>query len=730
MNLKAGLPSGTGVVTDDVKKTVDEIIAHVGKDIKFGMTLALGKPILLINELYKRAKEDPEIKLDIVTALALEKPRGHSELEKRFLRPLADRIFEGTPEFDYMLDFRAGKLPKNVAVYEFFNKAGGYLHTPEAQQNHLCSNYTHVVRDAINFGVNVLGLLVGCREINGKMMYSLGCNTDITIGAMAELKKKRAKGEKVAVVAEVNKNMPFMYGDAIFDGSEVDILLTGPQYDYPLFGPPKDAVPLRDHMIGLHVSTLIKDGGTIQVGIGSLGDAIVSGLVMRNDHHDIYQEVLEKAGITKRYEKLIKEYGDTGHFNKGLYGSSEMFVDAFMQMYKKGILKRKVFDSIPLMKLINAEKLDPENIPSNIIEMLLEMKAIHYKLNEEDFKFLCDFGILKAGLSFNGDHIDDNGTKYSCDLSDSKNLSEIKKLLGKKLHGGKVILGAFFIGPRAFYNALNEMSEEERSQFGMSGVEKVNQLYGGEELRALQRKDGRFVNAGMIANVFGAVASDQLEDGRVISGIGGQYNFVSMAHALPDGRLIMMIRSTRGTGKTLKSNIVFKYGHCSVPKHLRDIIVTEYGIADLRGKPDKDVIMEMIKVADSRFQDELLKQAKAAGKVPAHYEIPPEYRNNYPEKYESILKPYQAQGYFQPFPFGTDLTENEIALGGSLKAMKALATGHPLKLVSGLFLELFRPIPKQAAKYLEMMELAKPSSVKERILRKMVVFALRNHKEL
>jgi acyl-CoA hydrolase len=53
--------------------------------------------------------------------------------------------------------------------------------------------------------------------------------------------------------------------------------------------------------------------------------------------------------------------------------------------------------------------------------------------------------------------------------------------------------------------------------------------------------------------------------------------------------------------------------------------------------------MEMIKVADSRFQDELLKQAKAAGMVPAHYEIPPEYRNNYPEKYESLLKPYQVK---------------------------------------------------------------------------------------
>ena len=87
------------------------------------------------------------------------------------------------------------------------------------------------------------------------------------------------------------------------------------------------------------------------------------------------------------------------------------------------------------------------------------------------------------------------------------------------------------------------MSEEERALFGMSGVEKVNQLYGDEVLRSLQRKDGRFVNAGMICNVLGAVASDQIEDGRVVSGIGGQYNFVSMAHALPDGRLIMMIRA-------------------------------------------------------------------------------------------------------------------------------------------------------------------------------------------
>ena len=130
-----------GVITDDVVKTVDKVIEHVGKNIVFAMTLALGKPVLFINELYKRAKEDPEIKLKILTALALERPTGKSEIESRFIDPIAERLFGKSPQFDYMLDFRAGRLPENVEIYEFFNKAGGYLDNKHAQQNHLISYY-------------------------------------------------------------------------------------------------------------------------------------------------------------------------------------------------------------------------------------------------------------------------------------------------------------------------------------------------------------------------------------------------------------------------------------------------------------------------------------------------------------------------------------------------------------------------------------------------------------
>ncbi|MCL1865556.1 MAG: hypothetical protein FWF73_07075 [Spirochaetes bacterium] len=720
----------SGVIANDVKKVVDDTIKHVGKDICLGMTLGLGKSAFVANELYRRAKEDPEMKLTIVTAIPLEKPKGNSEIERRFLRPIAERLFDGVPEFDFMFDLRANTLPKNVNVHEFFGKAGANMNSQHWQMHHFSSNYTNCARDAIMYGFNVMAQELSVKKINGKTVYSMASNTDIWIEALETLKKMRANGKKVAIIAEANEKMPFMYGDAIVDKNEYDVILQGEQFNNKLFGAPKDAVALTDHMIGLNVSSLIKDGGTIQVGIGALGDAIGYGLILRNENNEVYNEVLEKAGVLARYGDLIRDWGGTGVFKKGLYGSSEMFVDVFMQMYKRGILKRKVFESIPIMKLINSGQLSADKIPVDIIDKLLKIEAIQTKLTEKDFKFLTKFGILKKGLKFANGIIKDGNVNYPGDMTKSENRTKIRKILGKELLGGQVILGAFFLGPQAFYQALNEMSEEERSQFGMSGVEKVNQLYGGEELRSLQRKDGRFINTGMKASLLGAIASDQLEDGRVVSGIGGQFDFAYMSNLLRDSRLIMMIKSVKGSGKSLKSNIVWNYGHCSVPRHLRDIVVTEYGIADVKGKPDRYIIQEMLNIADSRFQPQLLKQAKDAKKIPKDYEIPEQYRHNYPDKIISLLKPYQSKGFFQSFPFGTDLTQQEIILGGSLKGMKALASGSTLKFARGVFFELLRPIPKSAAPFLERMNFSKVSSLKERVMRKLIVFALRNNKAI
>lgn len=155
----------------------------------------------------------------------------------------------------------------------------------------------------------------------------------------------------------------------------------------------------------------------------------------------------------------------------------------------------------------------------------------------------------------------------------------------------------------------------------MTAISYINELYGQEELKRLQRRDARFVNSAFTVTLLGAAVADQLEDGRVLSGVGGQYNFVAQGHALHDARSVIMLRSWRESGGDVSSNIVWEYGHCTIPRHLRDIVVTEYGIADLRGKTDSKVIEALLNITDSRFQTELTTQAQLMGKLPKDFAL-------------------------------------------------------------------------------------------------------------
>jgi hypothetical protein len=232
------------------------------------------------------------------------------------------------------------------------------------------------------------------------------------------------------------------------------------------------------------------------------------------------------------------------------------------------------------------------------------------------------------------------------------------------------------------------------------------------------------VNTGLIATLGGAVASDGLEDGRVLSGVGGQYNFVAMAHELEDGRSIMMIRSTSEEDGKVRSNIRWNYGHVTIPRHLRDFVVTEYGIAELRGRSDQEVITALLEIADSRFQDELLQSANHAGKISKDYRIPDSARNNRPERLKQMLARYRDRGLFQEFPFGTDLTEQELTLQKALRALEQTFQGKRLHLPRPAEIRKTAAIPDHAHQYLERMELDRPQSIKERLLQRAVVYAL------
>jgi len=110
--------------------------------------------------------------------------------------------------------------------------------------------------------------LVQVSPANADGMHSFGINTSHT---RAMVKSARL------VIAEVNEEMPFALGDALIHESELDILVASnrPLPDFPN----RPATEASDIAIGRQIAELVRDGSTIQVGIGSIPGAFVEGLI-------------------------------------------------------------------------------------------------------------------------------------------------------------------------------------------------------------------------------------------------------------------------------------------------------------------------------------------------------------------------------------------------------------------------------------------------------------------
>lgn len=709
-------------------RCVDAIIARVGRDICLGLPLGLGKATHVANALYDRACEDPSIRLHIVTALSLEIPAPGKSLEKRFLKPFLERVFEGVPELHYARDLSRRQLPENVRVSEFFFRAGSRLGDPQQQQNYISSNYTHAVRDLLASGVNVVAQMVA-PDPEGLGRLSLSCNPDLSLDLLPQLRKQaEALGTPVAVVAEVNDQLPWMGNTAVLGEEQFDIVYDQPEHYAPLFSVPEMAVEPADYLVGFYASLLVRDGGTLQLGIGSLGSALVYNLLFRHRENGLYNEMARRLDVPGRFPQAAR-IGGTDTFNTGLYGCSEMMMDGFLQLFHAGILRRQVVADERLQGLLDRGYFrGPLEVES--LDILREQGLINSPLRARDVRWLQQFGFLRQDCVFKGGQLATEQVSMTPDLDDDEARRALAEhVLGEAVTGGVVMHGGFYLGPRAFYQALRDLDPRERARFSMTSVNFINHLYdheqGTQALKQAQRRDARFINSALMQTLNGATVSDGLGDGRVVSGVGGQYNFVAMAHELPGARSVITLRATRVSGGRVHSNIRFNYEHGTIPRHLRDIVVTEYGIADLRSKSDAQVYQALIQIADSRFQPELLRQAQKAGKVPRSWKLPKHCRNNTPEAVEEALAPFRNHHrLFPAFPFSCDFSDQELELGRALKTLKA-ATGTRRGLLRTLLAALRqRHVPQRYASLLERMGLLSPAGWRERLEQKLLLWAL------
>jgi hypothetical protein len=607
----------------DPDAIAEDIIRDVGTNLVVGLPLGLGKANHVINALYARAVADRTISLTFFSALTLEKPKPKNLLERRFIAPVIDRLFGGYPDLAYADALHAGALPPNINVIEFFFLAGKWLHMPYAQQHYISANYTHASSYLLARGLNVVTQLVAKRTVDGVARYSLSCNTDTTL----DILRARAQGAaSFKLIGQVNSELPFMPGAGDLPADEFTAILDSPATDFPLFAPPSEPISDTKYAIGLHAASLVRDGGSLQIGIGQVSDALAQGLIVRHRDNAQFHRIMQRLA-----PDVPVAATETGSFEKGLYGVSEMLFEAFIGLIEAGILKREV--------------------------------------------------------------------------------------------DGVVLHGAFFLGPKSFYRALREMTPTQLARIQMVPVSFTNELYGDEDSKRRARVDARFVNNAMMATLMGSAISDGLETGQVVSGVGGQYNFVAQAFALQGARSILALDATHQAGAKAQSNIRWNYGHDTIPRHLRDVFVTEYGVADTKGKSDAEVIAAMLGIADSRFQAELARQAKDAGKLPRNFEIPAAHRENFPERIARALKPAREAGLLPRFPFGSDFTDAEQRLIPALQLLQE-AQRRPLRLPGMLWQGLTRQPDAADAECLARLGLDAPATVSARAYRALVSAAL------
>jgi acyl-CoA hydrolase len=712
---------------DDVAECVESTLARVGPHVVLALPLGIGKPHPLANEFYRRARRDPAVTLKIFTGLSLRAPQWKGELERRFLEPLVARLFGATVPLDYVRDLHAGEVPDNVQIIEFFLDPGALLNVEHSQRHYASTNYSHVARDVAAQGVNVIGQLVAKRGADSRAEYSLGSNPDVTVDLLELLAPQRRQGRELVVIGEVNRQMPFMFGPAAVSADTFDYLVEHPRYDYDLFAPPNQRLSTVDYAIGLYGARLVRDGGTLQIGIGELGDAVVYALQLRHRQNAEFHEILRGLKAAERFSTSLDSIGGASPFESGLYACTEMFVDGFLDLYRSGVLRRRVYPDLRIQRLLNAGTIG-ERIDERFLAALAD-EDFAKPLTAEDFGSLQNLGVFRRDCRYiDGRIANSDGQSAAAVLDTPAARRELLALCtGQQLNGGVLLHGGFFVGPRGFYAALRDLPDTERRQFSMGGVAFVNQLDGADQaLKIAQRQQGRFINSTMMVTLLGAAVSDGLADGRVVSGVGGQYNFVAMAHALPNARSILALRSTREKNAAVTSNILWSYGNITIPRHLRDVVITEYGVADLRGLTDQDVIAALLNIADSRFQDALKREAQALGKLRRDYQIPDMHRNNFPRALRETFILPRARGLFSEFPFGTDFTSEEIVLAKALARLREnTAAGWPRVKTLGRAV-LSRGTPAAIRPYLERMALNAPRTRQEWLWQRLLVQELQS----
>ncbi|MCI9123988.1 MAG: acetyl-CoA hydrolase/transferase family protein [Eubacterium sp.] len=224
--------------------------------------------------------------------------------------------------------------------------------------------------------VDALLLTVTPPDKNGKV--SLGLSCDYT---------KECVKSAPLVIAQVNDQWPFAMGGAVIDVSEIDCFIP---HNAPI--PELQPGPLTEVELGIgkNCAALVEDGDTIQLGIGSIPDAVCASLTDKKDlgvHTELMCDGvmnLVKAGVITNAKKKIDPGVCTAAFIMGT---------------------RKMYDFVDHNPLINMQPVDYTNHPVTIAK-LDHIVSINSAVQVDFQGQVCSESIGLTQISATGGQVD------------------------------------------------------------------------------------------------------------------------------------------------------------------------------------------------------------------------------------------------------------------------------------------------------------------------------------
>ena len=83
-----------------------------------------------------------------------------------------------------------------------------------------------------------------------------------------------------------------MPGAGDLTAEQFSAVLDSPETDFALFAPPSEPITDTKYAIGLHAAGLVRDDGTLQIGIGQVGDALAQGLIVRHRNNAQFHAIV------------------------------------------------------------------------------------------------------------------------------------------------------------------------------------------------------------------------------------------------------------------------------------------------------------------------------------------------------------------------------------------------------------------------------------------------------